>query len=115
MALRPYPTSLDPSIWTEVAAVIEGVKKPDAHSVHCLEDTAAFALGQFYPDNTTASLPSTSKAMTKAEAAAVCKKMATPGMTAHAAVGGASWQTWLQLILQILSGVVSNLPPTPVA
>jgi hypothetical protein len=113
MALRPYPTSLDMAIWQEMLAVIEGAKKPDAHSIHCLEDGVAFGLGQAFPDPATGVLaagsPHSGPAMTHAQAADVCRKMiGAKGLaTAHASAvpAGMSWLQWVQLILGILQGL----------
>jgi hypothetical protein len=114
MSLRAYPTSLDLSIWTELLSVIEGQKKPDAHSVHCLEDAIAFGLGQAYPD-VPAVTPAPVKvaqptvAMTKEQAAAICRTMiaANGAASAHmtAAPAGMSWAAWIAFIAQLLQQI----------
>lgn len=116
MALRPYPTSLSMDVWTELLAVIEGAKKPDAHSLHCVEDGLAFGLGQAFPDPPTGTMTpaiATAAPMTKAQAVDLCRKMvaANGAMTAHAAAlpSGLGWLQWVQLILQLLGPILGGI------
>ncbi len=81
--LPPYPTSVDPEIWSVVAQMLAGHPPAAAHAIHCAVEAGRFCLGLAYPDpplmtGGVAQVKLTPKNVPQADVEAFVKHMATP-------------------------------------